>query len=472
MSTMTAALDELLWAVRHTFAQHRTFLRARHMAYGFILAWGRHTISRALCALHAQFDDWSASYRLFSRAPWEPTDLFRPVLQQCAAMANQDGLLAIALDDTMLAKSSKRIPGVSYGRDPMSPKFHPNLILGQRHIQASFILRPEGLAGPARTIPVRFRPAPPPAKPKKKASEEAWAAYRYAQKTQNLSCHAVAVMKDIREDLDRAGYIARTLLFVTDGGYCNGTVLRYLPERIEVVARTRGDITLFRPPTAEQLVGRGRRRKYGDALPKPKEILADDAFPWLETAIHGAGKLHDLRYKVVDNVLWRSGTRVRPLRLIVIAPLRYRRTQKSRLLYREPAYLLSTDLTTSAATLIQAYFDRWEIEVNHRDEKSLFGVGDAQVWSGNAARRVPQFQVAIYAMLLLASLTAYGPKRTGDYLPRPKWHRQGAHRPSISDILELFRDEMAAEAVASLHRVRHQQGGRQASRRTSVPLIG
>jgi len=31
--------------------------------------------------------------------------------------------------------------------------------------------------------------------------------------------------------------------------------------------------------------------------------------------------------------------------------------------------------------LIQYYFDRWQIEVNHRDEKSLLGVGQAQVWS-------------------------------------------------------------------------------------------
>ncbi len=95
-----------------------------------------------------------------------------------------------------------------------------------------------------------------------------------------------------------------------------------------------------------------------------------------------------------------------PLRLMIIAPLHYRRTGKSRLLYRKPAYLLTSDLTTSTQILIQADFDGWEIEVNHRDEKIVLGVGQAQVWARKAAPRVPRFPVAIYAMLLMASLMA------------------------------------------------------------------
>jgi len=115
-------------------------------------------------------------------------------------------------------------------------------------------------------------------------------------------------------------------------------------------------------------------------------------------------------------------------------------------------------------TLIQAYFDRWEIEVNHRDEKSLFGVGDAQVWSAQAATRTPQFQVAVYAMLLLASLMAYGAKRTDHYLPLPKWRKDEVRRPSILDIIALFREELMAQGVSAIRRTEQTPGGRQASR--------
>lgn len=146
------------------------------------------------------------------------------------------------------------------------------------------------------------------------------------------------------------------------------------------------------------------------------------------------------------------------------------RTKKSKLLYRDPAYLLTTDLTSPVEILIQAYFDRWEIEVNHREEKSLFGVGDAQVWSKQAAPRVPQFQVAVYAMLLLASLVAYGAKRTDHYRLLPKWRKDEERRPSITDILALMREELMAKGVSTLHRTERTSGGRQASRPKRVPI--
>lgn len=470
MITLTAAFDSLLAAAATSFPQRRTFHRAYRLAYGFVTAWGRRTISGALCALHAQFEDWTANYRVFSRSPWEPRDLFQPVIQKCVSMVGETGPIAIAMDDTMVKKTSKRIPGVSYGRDPMSPPFHPNLALGQRFIQAAVILRPEGIDGPARTIPVRFHPAPPPAKPKKKASEDEWTAYRHAKKTQNLSRQGVQVIKDVRESLDEAGCKDRTVLLVTDGSYCNRTVLGNVPDKVEVIARARGDVTLCVPPTAEQLVGRGRRRKYGDNLPKPKDIRSSDEFPWQEAKIFGAGRLHDLRFKVVSNVLWRSGTRARPLRLIIIAPLGYRRTKKSRILYRDPAYLLTTDLATSVEILIQAYFDRWEIEVNHRDEKSLLGVGDAQVWSDKAAPRVPQFQVAVYAMLLLASLMACGPDRTERYHALPKWDRREPSRPSITDIITLLREELLDKAIPTAPNTTRKTGGRPSTRQRGVRI--
>lgn len=445
--SLVEAFERLWMDIQPAFSQHRVAERARRLAYGFVTAWGRHTVSRALCALNAQFQDWSASYRVFSRSPWHPHDLFQPLLERSFAMATPLGPIPLAMDDTTLKKTSQRIPGVSYARDPMSPPFHPNLVMGQRFIQLATIVRPEGLNGPARTLPIRFEPAPPPAKPGRRAREEAWAAYRQAKKTQTLSWQAVRLVQNVRERADQAGYAARSLLLVADGSYCNSTVLRHLPDRVDIVARARGDLNLFQPLPEGEGTGRGRRRKYGAPLPKPKEIRGDDTYPWQEAQVFGAGRLHLLRYKTVSGVLWRSGTRTQPLRLLIIAPLRYRPTARSRLLYRDPAYLLTTDLATPAETLLQAYFDRWEIEVNHRDEKSLFGVGQAQVWSENAAMRLPQFQVAVYSMLLLASLMAHGPKRTSDYLPLPKWRKQEERRPSVLDILALMREELLAQAI-------------------------
>lgn len=96
--------------------------------------------------------------------------------------------------------------------------------------------------------------------------------------------------------------------------------------------------------------------------------------------------------------------------------------------------------------LIQTYFDRWQIEVNHRDEKSLLGVGQAQVRSAQSVPRHPAFAVASYSMLLLAALQTFGPGRTSDYLALPRW-RKNARRPSLLDLLTLIRKEINETSV-------------------------
>ena len=109
--------------------------------------------------------------------------------------------------------------------------------------------------------------------------------------------------------------------------------------------------------------------------------------------------------------------------------------------YRQLAYLLTTDLTADARVLLQAYFDRWGIEVNHRDEKEILGVGQAQVWNPQSVSKVPALLVAMYGWLLLAGLKCYGPKRTEVYAPLPKW-RRGAKRPSCLDLVTLLRKQL------------------------------
>jgi len=108
----------------------------------------------------------------------------------------------------------------------------------------------------------------------------------------------------------------------------------------------------------------------------------DDSIPWQQASIFAAGRSHQLRYKSVGPVLWRRGAQRRTLRLIIIAPLAYH--AHGHRLYRQPAYLLVTDPTADVVQVLQAYFYRWEVEVDQKDEKDLLGVGQAQVWSKQA----------------------------------------------------------------------------------------
>jgi hypothetical protein len=224
-------------------------------------------------------------------------------------------------------------------------------------------------------------------------------------------------------------------------------VLQGLPERTTYIGRIRKDAKLYWPAPSVATEGKkGRPRRYGPAAPTPEQILKDDTIPWTTVRCFVAGEMRDIPAKTIGPVYWRKAGVNIPLRLVVIKPAGYRSRQGGKLHYRQPAFLICTDLALPVQPLLQAYLYRWEIECNHRDEKSLLGVGEGQVRSPEAVRRLPQLQVAGYSLLLLASLLSSGFQR-GDqeYLPLPKWRRVApSGRPSLLDMLNLLRDQIFA----------------------------
>ena len=117
--------------------------------------------------------------------------------------------------------------------------------------------------------------------------------------------------------------------------------------------------------------------------------------------------------------------------------------------YREPAFLLTTDLHRSAAVLLQAYFDRWQIEVNHREIKDTLGIGQAQLRNPRSVPRQPAMLVAAYSALLLAGILVFGDARPEAAFPAlPKWRRH-ARRPSCLDLVTLLRQEVASSTGSS-----------------------
>jgi hypothetical protein len=98
-----------------------------------------------------------------------------------------------------------------------------------------------------------------------------------------------------------------------------------------------------------------------------------------------------VRYKQVANIYWQGGAKKLPLRLIVIAPTPYRKSKSKKMYYRDPAYPLTSDLRSFVKQLLQIYFDRWQIEVHHREEKDTLGVGQAQLWNPISVPKQPVF---------------------------------------------------------------------------------
>jgi hypothetical protein len=420
------------------FPQQRTFQRGVRQGLGSLVCLGRRCLSRIIWTNGGQNRSWSAEYFLHSRCHWEPQQLFRPVLKRALAYCPQR-LVGVALDDTRLRKTGRSIRQAFYQRDPLSPPFHVNLVLGLRFLQASLLV-PLHRTTPVgtRALPIRFEEVSRVKRPGKRATEEMKKQYRQAVKQRNLSRSFVQMGKQLRQELDQAGGRGKILVLAGDGSFCNRTCFGEIPERSVLLVRARKDAKLcFRAPDDS-------RRFYGVDKFTPEQVRKDDSRGWKTTKIFYGGKRRKVRYKEVADVYWQRGAGQRPVRLIVIAPTPYRKSQSKKLYYRDPAYLLTSDRGSSLKQLLQIYFDRWQIEVNHREEKDTLGVGQAQLWNVTSVPKQPVLAVASYSALLLASLQAFGAERGKPYAELPKWRRK-ARRPSCLDLITLLRKEMAQQ---------------------------
>jgi hypothetical protein len=431
------------------FAQHRTHQRAVSLAIGQLACLGPHTITGLLSAAGRLSSDWSADYRFFSQDRWQADRLFDSVLTGVLGFLDEKAPLVAPMDDTLLRKTGRKIPGAAYRRDPLSPAFHTNFVWAQRYLQMSAMLPADSACGPARAIPLRFDPAPSVPRPPRKAGPEEQQAYRRRCREQNLSTFGVAAIAQTRRKLDQQpGGTQRRLIVPVDGSYTNRTVLRGLAERTTLIGRIRKDAELFYPPLSQEQPDRGRKRQYGRSAPTPDALRQEESVPWQEVPAHAGGKTHTFRVKTLCPVLWPKAGADMPLRLVVIAPVSYRLRKGSKLLYRQPAYLICTDPDLPLEQGVQDFLWRWDIEVNHRQEKQLIGVGRARVRSPLSARREPTFAVACYAKLLLAGARTYGPDATQANLPLPKWRRnRPANRLTSGDLIRQLRQDLWGDAV-------------------------
>jgi len=429
-----------------TFCQTRTWKRAWRMGVSQLLCLGRHTVTNLLCTAGRQAVDWSADYRLFSEDRWDPQQLFGVVLQRVLQQLPAGAALVLAMDDTHVKKTGTHVPGASYRRDPLSPKFHCNLMRAQRFLQVSAVLCATAGPGPARCVPVAFEHAPSVPHPRKSDPPERWKEYRRQCKQDNLSTRGLSLIRRLRTEMDRHPEgVGRRLVIGVDGSYTNRTVLRGLPPGVVLIGRVRKDLVLFARPEAA-----GRAKRYGAALPTPDQLRQDPSVPWRTVPAYAAGRMHEFRVKTLRSALWPKAGPDQPLVLMVVAPVGYRLRQGSKLLYRQPAFLLGTDPTMSESEMLQDYLWRWGVEVNHRDEKQIIGVGQAQVTQEQSAARQPALAVFSYATLLLAAADTWGVDAIEGSLPPPKWRAKSSSRLTTQQMVQELRNEVWAEGLDHL----------------------
>jgi hypothetical protein len=415
---------------------------ARHAAHALaqLVTLGRHTLTGLLTAQSRQQQDWTADYRFYSQGRAQPQALFTTARQQVEAALAPAAPLVVGVDDSLLHKTGRRIPGTAWRRDSLGPPFQVQFTWAQRVLQFS-AARPLGADGAVRLVPIDFIHAPTPAKPRKGADAATQAAYAAAAKEANLVAPAQRRLVALRAQVPAT----RKIHVVGDGRYSNKTLLRQRPPGTVYLGRIRQDGALFHPPPGQPATG--RKRMYGPKALTPEQLRQAADQPWQTVKAYACGQTHLFQVKVLADV--RSPLcGQESVQVGVIKPLGYRLRQGGKLLYRQPTYLICTDPALAVQQVVQKYLWRWDIEVNFLEEKTLAGAGQAQVRVPASVERVPALAVGAYALLQLAALDTYGDTGQPDTLPLPQWRR--GHPPvraTTGRLINQLRYEVWAGAL-------------------------
>lgn len=389
-------LWRLLDAHRPAVGQARCFDRLRALVVGSVLTVTRPTITGLLGALGLTDADWSAFYRLFSAGRLEYETLTRRFLQETLVEMPPEEPYVAVMDGTQLPRSSHKMPGTAWLKAPRTPPFKPGIHRAQRYLHLAALL--PRWRGYSRALPLRFVPAfTPKAVPGAATPATEWAA-------------GLAQLTWLRAALDAAGRVEQTVLLLADGSFEVVDLWKQVPERVSVLARTACNRVLYALPPA----GAHRNRRYGERAPTPQDWLAVEE-GWQHTTIVVRGRDIPLTYRV-EGPFVRKGAPHRPLFLLVVRGVaagqgrhHHRR--------RDPAFYVvnavrqddgTWALPHPAEELLAWAWQRWEVEVAHREMKSDAGVGAAQCWHPTATVRAAQWQAWAYAVCVLAGYRAWG----------------------------------------------------------------
>jgi hypothetical protein len=438
---LTMQVLSIIITMQIAFAQVRSFRKFGYMIFAILCTAGRHTITSFIFFGNKENDDWTKFYRFFSKRKWEPNTCFDKLAEitlKKAFEVNDD--IIIALDDFRVKKTGKTIPYTRYQLDPTSPPFHPNLMWGHRYLHATLLIigKKDEVWQAARSVSIRIELAPHIKKPGKRASEDDWEIYKVNQKEFNICQHASRLIKELRELIDRLGYTHKTITVVADGGYCNKTIFQNLPDRVDLIARCRKDAKLCTKSSQ-------KRKFYDDQKFTPHDIRKDLEIPSGKATVFYGRRTITVNYKEKSEIYWQRGAKKRPLRTLVVYGVKYRRNKNGNENYREPMYLLTTDLSSDTENLIQYYLFRWEIEVTHRELKNDLGISQAQVTNEVSVKRCPQTVGIANSVIKLAHilLEKEGEREDSGYATPPKWYTQ-RKRISIAYMRRRLRLELTS----------------------------
>jgi hypothetical protein len=417
-------LFNLLSAQRGIANQQRVRERLEMLVLSELFTFGRHTVTQMLMSLGLTEQDWSGWYRLFSEERFNyevaSAGLFKESLRSVA----EDDLYVVAGDATQTPRSSRKLEGAGWLRNMRTPPFMVGIHAAQRWFNGSWLVPQEN--GYSRAVPLRWMPAfTEKSQPQTVEPLKEWEA-------------SVQFLRWLQQQFTAHERPEQAILFVGDGHYDNLKLWQHLPDGVTMLARSAKNRVLYHLPDATM----HGNRKYGKRAATPQHIWQTNR-RWRPINLEVRGRTRHLQV-CVRGVFIRKGAPNTPLFLIVVRGKQ--RKNKYGLLYRRRPlpFLVNAGrnetgqwvLPLPLETLLFWAWQRWEVEVCHRELKTTFGLGHKQCFNPKAAVLSVQWSAWVYSLLLLAGYRTFGLARA-PAVPTRWW--RGSGRWSFATLLRAFR---------------------------------
>jgi hypothetical protein len=416
------SLDGLLSLFRPYFSQP-SFHTFRAMVVGQVSQTGRRTVCGMLVGARLSgVWEHSRAHRFFSRARWQPDQLGLALAALIVErFVDAQTPVTVAVDDTLLQRWGRRVWGCFYHHDATANSERSAVAWGNNWVVVGICVR---LALLERTVclPVLFR-LWRPRRPE----------YAKADKPDPERPGKPALAREMI-DLLAARLAGRRIDLVGDAAYAT-EAWRGLDTRVTVTSRLRSNAAIY-AAAPERTGKRGRPRKWGRRLPSLAEIALDPATSWVKHTVRRYGKTETLMLSVID-CLWEPLGPDTPVRVILVQdttkPAGYQLA------------LITTDLTSTPAQIVERYSDRWAIEVSFEEAKHQAGVGDAENRTEKAVKRTAPFQFLTMTLTITwYALHGHHPDDIAEHRARAPWYLTKTN-PSFADMLAKLRRTLIAD---------------------------
>lgn len=417
-------LFHLIASQRAIADQQRVRERLEMLVLSELFTFGRHTVTQLLMSMGLNDQDWSGWYRLFSEERFNYEAASAGLFRESLRYVGENELYVVAGDATQTPRSSRKLEGAGWLRNRRTPPFMVGIHAAQRWFNGSWLIPQEN--GYSRAVPIRWLPA-------------------FTQKSQPQTVQplkeweaSVQFLTWLRQQFTAHARPEQPLLFVGDGHYDNLKLWQQLPAGVTMLARSAKNRVLYELPD-ETMHG---NRKYGERASTPQAIWRQTK-RWQKREVAVRGRVRHLEVGVHGPFL-RRGAADCPLFLMVVRGKK--RKNKHGRLYRRPPlpFLVNAIqdaqgqwiLPLALETLLFWAWQRWEVEVAHRELKTTFGLGHKQCFNPKAAVLSVQWSAWVYSLLLLAGYQTFGLARAPDVPTR--WWR-GSGRWSFATLLRSYR---------------------------------